>query len=131
MKVSKFQLTREHFDYTLHRLANFSHVIFVEDLEASFGKFAAAYGWQYNFGGVKQHQHLDPKKQMELHSLDPYMTVLDDALYEFAKRKYHHLSDDELWDMNNFANQLLVDDYFRNGPSRGCINECCGECSKW
>jgi hypothetical protein len=135
VKVNKYQLTREHFEFALHRLANFSHIIFVEDMEESFDKFAKAYGWQYNFGNSIHNQRLDPsllsKRSQRHDTWDPYMTVLDDALYEFARRKYSNVPNDELLRMENFTNQALLDEYFRDGPSRECTNECCGVCSIW
>jgi hypothetical protein len=128
----KYQITQELFDYTLHRLANFSHVIFVEDMEESFGKFAKAYGWQYNMAHTKRLNVTTLTNILENEAAwDPFMSVLDDALYEFARRKYHNVIPEELWRTNNFANQDMVDKYFRDGPSRNCKNECCGTCSKW
>jgi hypothetical protein len=139
-RVKKYQLTSQLFAYTLRRLAQFQHVLFVEDLDASFERFAEAYGWQYNPGAASS-GHLHSGRRMNATELttrlkedvrwDPYMSVLDDALYEFARRKYDHAPYDELWNMTSFANQAMVEDYYRLGPSRGCTNECCGVCSKW
>jgi hypothetical protein len=148
-KIKKYQLTQDLFDYTLRRLANFSHILFVETMEESYAKFAQAYGWNYKSDGdgsnssnksIHHHQRLDVSTLSTLLATqywDPYMSVLDDALYEFAQRKYHHdhdpisLPDKLFWNVNNFTNQRLVEEYFQLGPSRGCVNECCGECSKW
>lgn len=110
--VPKYQLTKELFNYTLERIwYNFSHIIFVEDMEESFNRFATAYGWNNDTNDsdsisstattriqtASQHQQhrgkttatqTEKSSSSSLHGWDPYMSVLDDALYEFAKRKY-------------------------------------------
>jgi len=110
--VPKYQLTKELFNYTLERIwYNFSHIIFVEDMEESFNRFATAYGWNNDTNdsdsisstattriqtALQHQQHRDKttatqtekSSSSSLHGWDPYMSVLDDALYEFAKRKY-------------------------------------------
>jgi hypothetical protein len=113
--VPKYQLTKELFNYTLERIwYNFSYIIFVEDMEESFSRFATAYGWNNDTNGndsisstktrtkpAIQQQHQQQRDQTtatqtkkssssSLRGWDPYMSVLDDALYEFAKRKYYY-----------------------------------------
>jgi hypothetical protein len=112
--VPKYQLTKELFNYTLERIwYNFSYIIFVEDMEESFNRFATAYGWNTNTNNsissssttrtetaIQQQQQkqrdrttptqTDKSSSSSLHWWDPYMSVLDDALYEFAKRKYYY-----------------------------------------
>ena len=65
---------------------------------------------------------------------DPFMTVLDDALYEFARRRYdennYTNNDTALW-VKAFANTSTVQRYFLDGITRNCTNPCCGKCSKW
>ena len=179
--VPKYQLTKELFNYTLERIwYNFSYIIFVEDMEESFNRFATAYGWNNDTNdsdsipstattrrqtAIQHQQHRDKttatqtekSSSSSLHGWDPYMSVLDDALYEFAKRKYDYDSrtDDVAtsnWNNNKngtnssshlststvslplleiFKNQDLLDQYFREGHLRNCTNACCGVCSKW
>ena len=72
---------------------------------------------------------------------EPFMTVLDDALYEFARRKYENKkngtvllsssSSSSSWEKEQFNNQELIKQYFQEGSSRDCTNPCCGECSVW
>jgi hypothetical protein len=115
--VPKYQLTKELFNYTLERIwYNFSYIIFVEDMEESFNRFATAYGWNNNTNSsisssssssttrteaetaIQQQQQRDKTTSTQtdksssslLYWWDPYMSVLDDALYEFAKRKYYY-----------------------------------------
>jgi len=115
--VPKYQLTKELFNYTLERIwYNFSYIIFVEDMEESFNRFATAYGWNNNTNSsisssssttrteaetaIQQQQQqqrdkttstqTDKSSSSLLYWWDPYMSVLDDALYEFAKRKYYY-----------------------------------------
>jgi len=162
LKVRKFQITKDLFEYTLKRLwTDFSHVIFVEDMEESFGAFAKAYNWtkfskpSSNATSNSTLEKIVPYKPTEDVKIpkwwDPHMTVLDDALYELAKRKYslatsaskkitmdgNHSKSSRItrpmWnvDYEPFANQGLVDKYFREGPLRNCANSCCGYCTKW
>jgi hypothetical protein len=138
--IAKYRLSRELFRYALQRLTDFAHVIFVEDMEASFAAFARHYGWQYNVAAAHHGQRLNATDltsalQQQHSDWDPYMSVLDDALYEFAQRKYLGATKEDLKALMKkgveFANQALVDEYFEKGPGRDCPNECCGVCSKW
>jgi len=169
--VPKYKITGELFAFSLERLwVNFSHVILVEDMEASLGSFATAYGW--NVSLEEDHNgHAKAKasakananaKAKSIHgrpfpvdtSWDPYMTVLDDALYELARRKLQQQQQSppsaktvggdgaplvppvrlvwkEEYSREALPNQDLIEAYFREGPLRNCTNPCCGGCSKW
>jgi len=203
--VPKYRIPKDLFEHALERLwVDFSHLLFVEDMEESFGRFAHAYGWKTTTnhndtstgtGTGTGHRHSNSKTPSHPHKStptnpfvssintnananananatsewwDPYVSVLDDALYEFAKRKHRFASANHTAnigiDNNNdndnairknssssssrtttttttrpvwnkeykpFENQALVDEYFREGPSRNCTNPCCGYCSKW
>lgn len=137
-RIPKYQLSHDVFRYTIDRLAKFAHIIFVEDMEASFARFAKAYGWQYNVAttGQRRMNAFELTEVLETHTegWDPFMSVLDDALYELAQRKYEEATDKELLKMIDdveFANKDMVEEYFTEGPKKGCSNECCGICSKW
>jgi hypothetical protein len=142
--ITKYQISQDLFRYTLQRLVLFAHIIFVDDMELSFGKFARAYGWQYHIAYHGQSMDTSAimnttlsetkEEEEEEEDWDPYMSALDDALYEFAQYKYHHASQDDLStkiDTLGFSNRALVEEYFQLGPSRGCSNQCCGVCTKW
>ena len=108
--VPKYRLTQDLFEYTMLRLwYNFTHILFVEDMDNSFRRFATAYGWTIPSSTAttknatpaivtippSDTKKVKKKKKQFLSSLsnsswDPYMSVLDDALYEFAKRKYYY-----------------------------------------
>lgn len=134
----KYQITRELFQYTLQRADKFAHFLFVEDMEASYNQLAQAYHW-HNYSTVTTPYLIEEKskrrKDKEEANLkvaqedwDPLMSALDDALYEFAKRKFHHEKDP--WH-KPFRNQADVDRYFSEGVQWGCLDACCGNCSSY
>ena len=169
---SKFQITESLFHYALTRLEIFSHFLFVEDMEASYNKFAAHYNLRVYSDIISsqaekklkhsnQHNHtaknqrsLDrspenadertkrsiPRNETHGQVLtnttvvdrglwDPLMSALDDALYEFARRKYQNMTHEQLW--RPFSNQVQVDRYFVEGPQMGCHDVCCGRCTAY
>jgi hypothetical protein len=158
--IAKYQISKDLFRYTLQRLVLFAHVIFVEDMELSFAKFAKAYKWQYNIPHEEKRTNhgqslvLDHPGETSSSTTssstttkttttghfaeywDPYMSILDDAMYEFAQSKYHGASHKVLsskiqtLDFATHHHELL-EEYFRLGPLRDCSNQCCGTCSIW
>ena len=139
----KFQVTAKLFEYTLQRLALFSHVLFLEDINSSYKKFANDVGWRRaqnldhknkRMNGNKIETKSIRKELTENLRCDPFMTALDDALYNFARKRYEgdyaNHSDTALL-VKEFANSKGVQDYFRDGLGRNCKDPCCGECSKW
>ena len=147
LNTPKYQITKDLFEYSLEKLwVNFSHILFVEDMEASYARFASAYGWTglENKKSKKKKSSNDNRNSSSFSlslSLstaygDSFLTVLDDAMYEFARRKYYNataknISSLQKPDYAPFENQIMVDAYFREGPTRNCTNPCCGYCSKW
>lgn len=135
----KFNITQELFQYTLQRADHFKHFLFVEDIETSYNQIAEAYKWHkyadiVNTFQVDDHSNRRQNKTradltLKQKKWDPFMSALDDALYEFAKRKYLNVSRDELW--KPFQNQEVVDRYFAEGHKKGCKNGCCGKCSSY
>lgn len=124
----KFQITPELFRYTLQRLTVFKHILFVEQLDESYNRFAANYGWKQvenSNVGKKVNYPVSDVKQAQW---DPMMSALDDALYEFATRLYKNQSS-ILWD--GFSNQNQVEHYFEFGPLVNCTDICCGQCSPY
>jgi len=137
----KFQITPQLFQYTLQRLSLFSHVLFLEDMESSYTAFTKAVGWTRAVNVVRKNAKMSTSnktisEKMAENKLryDPFMTVLDDALYAFARKRYegNYTSDIEIASLvNEYANSTNVQDYYRDGRSRNCKDPCCGECSKW
>jgi hypothetical protein len=134
----KYKITRELFNYTLQRADKFAHFLFVEDLEASYNQLAQAYQWG-NYSQVttkhilenQSHRRQDKEEaqsKIAQEEWDPLESPLDDALYEFAKRKFHHVKDP--W-QEPFQNQADVDRYFSEGFQRGCQDACCGNCTSY
>jgi hypothetical protein len=135
----KYQITQELFEYTLERINQFRHFLFVEDLESSYNQIAQAYDW-YNFTHAAYAYAIENKSnrrkdkdgaddQLGKEPWDPFMSALDDALYEFARRKYHHIDDKVLW--APFGNQAILDRYFAEGPALQCLDACCGNCTSY
>eukprot|EP00980_Cylindrotheca_fusiformis_P005928 scaffold1246_cov134-Cylindrotheca_fusiformis.AAC.20 len=126
---AKFQITDELFRYTLQRLEKFRHVMFVEDMVGSFNAFAKSYEWKILQGGdsVRKKRNYTATEVQQA-EWNPMMSALDDALYEFAQRKYNNETG-ILWD--SFANQAEVDQYFSMGPKLGCTDICCGLCTPY
>ena len=172
---AKFQITESLFHYTLSRVEKFAHVLFVEDMEASYNKFAAHYhlrGYSDIVSSQKEkmrkhktnRHNQTAKDQRNLHrsgenaeqatgtevnssrnethvqilanttallreDWDPFMSALDDALYEFARRKYLNVTHEQLW--SPFSNQLQLDRYFVEGPQMQCHDACCRRCTAY
>ena len=154
---AKFQITPQLFQYTLKRISLFRHILFVENMVESFNTFAEYYGWKREevveeqdkittnhndeknstVSNKKTHRHhhsyyptLDDTKHLSETEWNPMMSALDDALYEFAKRKYQNntLGSGR---MERFSNQDQVDYYFDMGPKQNCTDICCDQCSPY
>lgn len=136
LEIPKYQITKELFQYTLRRLDSFSHVIFLEDMQRSFDVFAKHVGWKTPVNASDLHQNAKVVIPAKFSSIpaerawDPFMSVLDDALYDHARGKYiGHIQKGILF--GSTANQALVTEYCAHGSDRKCQNPCCGECSIW
>jgi hypothetical protein len=134
---AKFQITENLFNYTLTRVERFAHFLFVEDMEASYDKFAAHYRLR-NYSDMGASSEFVQKMSNRSHDKDalvrqerwnPLMSALDDALYEFAKRKYQNMTHEQL--LHPFSNQALLDRYFSEGMQIGCADACCGRCTSY
>jgi len=159
----KYQITKTLFLSTLHRANQFQHFLFVEDFEESYNQFASAYEWHNytddSYSYILRHKSNRRKDKDKMivddevtkEPWDPLMSALDDALYEFAQRKYYHSrnqknnnnhSHDE--DDNNdnnetynatlwapFQNQEILDRYFQEGITFQCQDACCGNCTSY
>ena len=154
MSSVKFQISEQLFHYTLRRLDQFRHFLFVENITTTLNVMIGRYGlrWYHHHDGSPVNEN-DRKRTLtstgnnktnttiihynkndnsiipnEVYTWDPMMSALDDALYEFALRKYNN-DTEHLWDP--FENQFLVDEYFSKGVDRGCTDGCCGLCSQY
>jgi len=90
MGKPKYTVTREDFYYTLKRLENFTDILFLEDFDASYAKFAKKHGWS----APAEKKRLSSTfgistAKSDEDEWDSRMSALDDALYEFAKRLDH------------------------------------------
>lgn len=139
LNTPKFQLTPDLFRITLERLSLFSHILFVEDMEASYDKFSSTVGWDRAKQLRHENQRIDSREKKTVAELmadnnlsyDPFTTVLDDALYGFARQRYesNYANDDTAID--EILNSKPVREYFEGGKKRGCKNPCCGKCSAY
>jgi hypothetical protein len=126
-QVPKFQLTRELFQSALDRLNDFDSVLLAEEFNATFAAFANEVGWTRMPVPASPLAH---SAQSQSHNLpyapfkwswDPYMSPLDDALYERAAAIVHGDRNHQLSD----ASSRAVNDYFAKGPARRCLTPCC------
>lgn len=87
----KFQIPREHFQYTLDRLEKFDSILFLENFQEGYSKFAQKHGWS----APEQKKRVSsgtsilsktPVEEADEADWDFQMSALDDALYEYAKR---------------------------------------------
>jgi hypothetical protein len=132
----KYKISKELFNFALERLVNFRHIIFVEDMVESFNTFASSYGWELrtqteNSNTMKQNRinRNYTLAQVEQASWNPMMSALDDALYEFSKRKYNNETTESLW--REFSNHHQIDEYFSSGKKEECSDICCGDCTPY
>ena len=126
LDMNKYQLTREIFQYTLNRLRLFEDILFVEDLENSYRKFATKHDWPKT-PMYQENVARDAESRSSLvseYDWDPLMSALDDALYEFGQRKEAGL---EPFDEFSPHIQEQLDNYFSQGPSKNCTTVCCGD----
>lgn len=136
---TKFQITPELFNYTLSRVEKFAHFLFVEDMEASYNKFASFYNLNMykNIAPPDHVQKVSNRREdkdeadieFETQSWNPFMSALDDALYEFARRRYQNDTEANVW--RPFSNQVMLDRYFEEGWKEGCTDGCCGHCTSY
>ena len=142
LESPKFRITPLLFEYTLQRLSLFSHILFLEDLRASYGTFAETVGWKHTSNINHDNELMGTTKQSmpemmveENLRYDPLMTTLDDALYAFARARYEGNYTNNHTEitlmMKHFATAEAVQEYYRDGGSRNCTSPCCGECSIW
>jgi hypothetical protein len=117
-----------HWEYTLERFKLYENVIFLNDWMDSFNRFASDVGWKLlsaedshvkkNAASAKQKE----RKVEMLHNWDENMSMLDDALYAYARAIYDDQPQppplpDNVWQVNGAG----------NNP---CTTPCCGP-YKW
>jgi hypothetical protein len=135
MATPKFQLSRQDFQHTLSRLANFDSILFLESFQASYEEFANRHSWTDSNLGWKHKARENSDGNNYTSSWDPLMSALDDALYAFAQRLLRSDEDSStpprLEDLP-LDNQQSLDHYFQEGPARNCDNPCCAtKCSTY
>lgn len=134
--VSKYQMTRELFDYTVARLRAFDHVLLLEHWNDMYPSFADAVGWQQRTP-KPQNRNQDKKTVNKTPLLvgksawDPFMSVLDDAVYEWVLARHKGEDNATNFDWMPATNETM-ERYFENGRNRNCENPCCAEtCSTY
>jgi len=84
-QVAKYGLTLQHFMRAYTHLQNFSDILFLETWKDSSSIFAKRHGWS---NGQRIHSNKAPFLHAHDHSVHRNMTVLDDALYNYAFRRF-------------------------------------------
>lgn len=129
MKIPKYKLTEELYNYTRERLTRFDDILFVEYYSRTFRDFAAKVGWTKmpfpdNYEGPAVHPFTAEDKRL----WDPKMSALDDALYEYAQNQYVGMKEREL----SYTTKKALESYFEEGPRQNCISLCCSnKCSQY
>ena len=126
MDTAKYNLTLEDYEYTLARLRLFHSVIFVEDFQDSFDRFAAKVGWKlYKYYDLPDRTIKESVPDKD--DIDARMTVLDDALYRDARNIFDNGDID-----SKSGYQKAFDLYALNRTTTSsCKNPCCGKCSRY
>jgi hypothetical protein len=128
---SKYNITRTEFQYTLKRLHVFQDFIFLETFQESFTKFTQTVGWSSYVPKESSNEDSKPSNYYDSNDndkWDEHMSVLDNALYDYASQLYNNVTVPKL--SKNILNNVEL--YFSQGPSRGCTTPCCSpECSKY
>lgn len=130
-KIPKYGISRQVFDQTVKRLGRFDHVLFLEDFNRSYVEFARSVQWKHMPVYTKPIRNIaypmDNEKSAAA-AWDPFMSALDDALYELAKQGFKGQSNPQL----PHSLEQRLEDYFLRGPAGACHNPCCGqECSQY
>jgi hypothetical protein len=84
-QVAKYGLTLQHFMRAYTHLQNFSDILFLETWKDSSSIFAKRHGWS---NGQRIHSNKAPFLHAHDHRVYRNMTVLDDALYNYAFRRF-------------------------------------------
>lgn len=129
--VPKFQITRALFEYTFDRLKLFDHVLLLEHWDNMYPQLAQSLGWR-STSNLHIRPHPTNVSYPELGSAwDPFMSVLDDALYEWRLAQFQGREKRILFDWTTETNDRL-EQYFTMGLGRGCASPCCAEsCSAY
>ncbi|GAX14809.1 hypothetical protein FisN_29Lh009 [Fistulifera solaris] len=130
--VPKFQITRDLFEYTLDRLRLFDHILLLEHWETMYSTMAKSLGWKVVAPKVQNRANMINMTYPAFASndWDPFMSVLDDALYEYGVARYRGIFDDEFLFSKETSHGLET--YFTMGFERDCENPCCADsCSKY
>jgi hypothetical protein len=117
----KFKISRDQWETTLSRLKNFGSILFMESFPDSYQEFANTVGWTKVLNIPIKETHYNNESESTL-SKYPFMTILDDALYEFARRQM------KLQKGILLSTYKSMNAYFKEGNSTECDNPCCGEC---
>ena len=124
--IPKYGISRQIFEQTVDRLQRFDHVLFLEDFNRSYTAFARHVHWSHMPVFTKPVRNITYPVEETL--WDPFMSVLDDALYEIAKQRFQGQDNPRLPPKLEQG----LDEYFQKGPMHSCQNPCCGPvCSQY
>lgn len=134
--VPKYGITRRLFDETMERLQHFDHVLFLEDFNRSYTAFARQVNWKvmpvykkpvFNVTYPAMVED-DKESTTTTPAWDPFMSALDDALYEIAKQRFDGQRNPQM----PLGLEQKLNEYFLQGPMRGCLTPCCSQaCSQY
>jgi len=135
--VPKFQITEEQLKYTLDRLSKFEDILLLEQYNTTYAEFARKVGWNKMpvpkpYADNFSYPVVARRSSDDTSGWDPFMTVLDDALYEYAEQSLLARQDEmkKITSATTSKMTMTMKQYFELGPSRNCFTECChGECS--
>lgn len=120
----KYQITREQWEETLSRLRSFDSIMFLENFTTSFLRFANNVGWPIGTVSSQNRKNVATYEREQI-QMAPFMTVLDDALYQYARQLMSDAGD--LGNTTGFP----IESYFEQGSLQRCTSPCCGNCSQY
>lgn len=139
--IPKYHLTPELLVYTLERLEKFEDILFVEQFNETFTRFANQVGWckmpvpRPSSGRDVHNATVDlrnEKNNRTMTTWDPLMSALDDILYDYAQLLYHQRLHPQVNHASAFQPSVFVTSssaarrYFQQGAKRKCRTPCCG-----
>lgn len=139
LKRPKFQLTRDDFNYTIARLKRFDNIVFLEDYERSYSRFASEVGWEAKPAPTNTFLTKTAKQAGKMISdtnstniVPSSYTALDDAIYDYAKNGMAvdpGANADAVWSAKH---KKSLEQYFDPGAAGrqlDCVTACCHKCS--
>jgi hypothetical protein len=127
--INKYQISPAIFQYTLDRLAKFEDFVFIERFKDSLTRLSSRIGWTKKPSFIQNADVHDNSFYPEISTIDwdPMMSVLDNALYEYAEKRY-----DGIDPSFSVETEEKMKEYFTDGPRKACETPCCSpSCSQY